>query len=136
MATSSGPRRWAASPSSLRRRQRVQAAAAAALAPAPTPAPTLAPALVLALALALALTLPRAADAFGPTSLVVLSVNDGGNTASGVTLTEFDYTNGNVLDTCAWAAGAAAYLRPRRAATRARANFFPFFQPLLRSQTP
>ena len=79
---------------------------------------------------------PRVANAFGPASLVVLSVNEFGNAASGVTLTEFDYTNGNVLDTCALAAGAAAYLRPRRAATRARAKFFPFFHPLLRSQTP
>jgi len=57
---------------------------------------------VAALAALLAAALaPRAADAFGPTSLVVLSVNDNTNAASGVTLTEFDYTNGNVVDTYA-----------------------------------
>ncbi len=52
-------------------------------------------ALLLAAALA-----PRAIDAFGPNSLVVLSVVDQTSATSPVTLTEFDYTIGNIVDTC------------------------------------
>ena len=55
----------------------------------------------LAAALLAAALAPRAADAFGPNSLVVLSVVDQTSLTSPVTLTEFDYTNGNVVDTCA-----------------------------------
>ena len=61
---------------------------------------------------------PRAADAFGPNSLVVLSVVDQTSTTSPVTLTEFDYTNGNVVDSCA-----SPHTRRRRARGSARRTY-------------
>ena len=80
MATASGPRRWAALPSSLRRRPDAAA-----------------PVLALALALVLALLLPRATDAFGFNSVVALVVADGVTTYPGaaVSIVEVDYSSGN-----------------------------------------